>query len=54
MLSLCGVDAEDSVSLVWGWDGAGVVAAEDTVAEAGDDGVAEFAQAAGNEGQDAA
>ncbi len=39
------------VSLVGGWEGAGVVTAEETVAEAGDEGVAEFAQGARDEGE---
>jgi hypothetical protein len=46
------VDAYDFISFVWGGEGAGVVAAEDAVADAGDDAVAEFAQGVGDEAED--
>ena len=39
--------AEDSIALVGCGDRAGIVPAEDTVAEAGDDAVAELAHGAG-------
>ena len=42
------VEAEDSVSFAGDRDGAGVIAAKEAVAEAGDDAVAEFAQGAGD------
>ena len=39
------------VSLAGGWKGAGFVTAEETVAEADDEGVAKFAQGARDEGE---
>ena len=44
--------AEDSGALARGGEGAGVVASEEAVAEAGDNAVAELAQGAGDEAQD--
>jgi len=46
-----GIDAQDLVSLAGGWKGAGFVTAEETVAEADDEGVAKFAQGARDEGE---